>query len=410
MVKSGHIRMENVVFLILSLIVATVRSEGNIALARTATQSSNGLPNLWLAGAAVDGCQTTDIGSNCCTYTASNGPKTVWWRVDLGQISTIDSIQIIYRDNYQERFAGYQLYVSNTTNSPQDGVLCYEDTSSILAAVQLNVIHQCPYVGRYVTVYNYRSNLKRYSWYSDYAVLELCEVLVYGCPVGRYGNGDCSQVCPATCYGGNCNPKTGSCLYCTPTTYGIVCENTCSSDCKDSLCDRYSGFCLDCVDGKYGATCDMDCSGNCKDPICDRNTGYCSECVTGKFGNICEQDCSVNCKDRLCVKDSGNCTECSIGKYGSSCDQDCPGYCRDGCTRDNASCIGCATGRYGVACTSTCPVTCKDFVCGQQTGQCLDCYPGKYGVVCGADCPVSCPDNICNKEDGQCLTQGMYMC
>ncbi|XP_033738929.1 multiple epidermal growth factor-like domains protein 10 isoform X2 [Pecten maximus] len=395
------------VCLIIFLVFTTIRSEENLALSKAASQSSDIGNGRWPASGAVDGCEETDVFSDCCSHTDIRVSKTAWWRVDLGQISTIDTIRIVYRDNFQQRLAGYQLYVSNTTTLPTDGVLCYEDTSSTNSSVQLVVTHQCPYVGRYVTVYNYRNNPKRYNWYSDDALLELCEVQVFGCPVGMYGNGDCNQVCPASCYGRNCNSKTGSCIYCIQGKYGNTCENDCSTNCKDSLCSNESGFCFECIHGKFGNACDQVCSVSCKEGFCAKDTGYCHGCVDGKFGNSCGQQCSVNCKDRLCAKYTGYCNnECIIGKHGENCDQDCSVNCRDRCTRDNATCIGCIAGRYGVTCSLTCPVTCKDFICNQQTGHCLDCYPGKYGVVCGADCPDKCTDNICSKDNGRCLTTG----
>ncbi|XP_069126487.1 cell death abnormality protein 1-like isoform X2 [Argopecten irradians] len=351
------------ILLIIAPHLATVRSEGNIALSKTATQSTNRSSNEWLASAAVDGCQNIDMFSGCCGHTQA-GLKTAWWRVDLGQISTIDSIHIIYRDSYQLRLAGYELYVSNTTVTPRDGILCYQDTSTTEAAVQLNIIHQCPYVGRYVTVYNYRNTPKRYSWYNDYAVLELCEVLVYGCPAGKYGDGDCSQICPATCYGGNCNPKIGSCFYCAVGTFGVFCENTCSLDCMNGLCDTGTGNCLECVPGKFGATCSQDCSINCKGTGCAKDTGYCYGCVDGKYGDTCDVDCSVNCKDRLC---DGN-----------------TGYCGD-----------CIVGRYGVNCSNNCPAGCKDNVCYIDTGFCNECLSGKFGNTCNQDCSINCKDTLC---------------
>ncbi|XP_033729633.1 platelet endothelial aggregation receptor 1-like [Pecten maximus] len=345
-----------------------VRSENNVARSKQAEQSSDYFEHV--ASRGVDDCLQTNLESNCCAHTL-NGFQKAWWRVDLGELVTINRIKIYYRDNNQERLAGYQLYVSNTTTSPRDGVLCYEDTSSIRSAVKLVATHQCPYIGQYVTMYNYRNNTPRYSWYSDEAFLELCEVQVFGCQVGRYGEGNCNDQCPGNCYGGNCDSTTGACFY--------------------------------CITDKYGNTCDQDCPASCKDMLCEQPIGNCIDCIPRRYGIRCEHDCSTNCQDRLCDKDSGNCYVCIPGKYGNTCDQNCPENCKD-CEKKTGNCIECLTGRYGVTCSSTCPVTCKDFVCNQQTGQCLDCYPGKYGVVCGADCPDTCTDNICSKDDGQCLT------
>ncbi|XP_069126601.1 receptor-type tyrosine-protein phosphatase alpha-like isoform X2 [Argopecten irradians] len=388
--------------LVLILIFTEVTSEGNLALSKTAAQSSNNNPDIWLASAAVDGCQKTFIQSGCCTHTAGDR-RTVWWRVDLGQTSTIDSIQIIYRGGFQQRLAGYELYVSNTTISPQDGFLCYNDTSSTEAAVQLNIIHQCPYVGRYVTVYNYRNSPKRYGWYDNYAILELCEVLVFGCPVGRYGNGDCSQVCPATCYGGYCNPKTGSCLYCTPTTYGTVCDNTCSSDCKDSLCDRYNGSCLDCIPGKHGNFCENTCSSNCQGSTCIKDTGACYGCVAGKYGATCSQGCPMNCDSTGCSQYTGYCQACVIGKHGNTCELDCPANCKDRiCDKNNGHCVECVDGKFGDTCNQDCSINCKDMICAKNGGVCSNCIIGKHGVDCNSNCSTNCKGSVCDRNNGSC--------
>ncbi|XP_033738980.1 uncharacterized protein LOC117326366 isoform X2 [Pecten maximus] len=260
--------------LILFYIVTTVRSESNVAVNKTTEQSSDQGNVKYAASHVVDDCLSTDLSNGCCTHT-ERGHTTAWWRVDLGELMTIIRIKIYYRDNFQHRLAGYQLYVSNTTNTPTDGDLCFVDTSSTKNAVQLVVTHQCPYVGRYVTVYNYRNNPKPYSWYSDWAILELCEVQVFGCPTGRYGDGNCQKLCPVDCYGGNCNSKTGACFYCVPQTYGVQCEYACSTNCLNSLCEKVNGYCYECIAGQYGFTCDQNCHVNCKDILCERSTGNC---------------------------------------------------------------------------------------------------------------------------------------
>ncbi|XP_069126725.1 fucolectin-4-like isoform X2 [Argopecten irradians] len=189
------------VWSILLVLCSIGRSEDNVALNKTAEQSSDLFVDKWLANKAVDGCENTNVYSDCCTHTGPN-TEEAWWRVDLGELMTVNQITIYYRDPFQYRFAGYYLYLSNTTDSPIDGVLCYKDQSRNRADVQLVVTHECPYVARYVTVYNYRNDTKRHSWYSDESFLELCEVQVYGCPIGMYGDGDCNSRCSAACNGG----------------------------------------------------------------------------------------------------------------------------------------------------------------------------------------------------------------
>ncbi|XP_033729653.1 multiple epidermal growth factor-like domains protein 10 [Pecten maximus] len=373
------------VILVLFVIFYTVRSESSVALNKAAKQSSDQGSGIYVASKVVDGCTDTNLDNKCCAHTAS-GHKMVWWRVDLGELTTITWIKIYYRDDFQHTLAGYQLYVSNTTNTLKDGDLCYEDTSSTRDAVQLVVTHQCPYVGRYVTVYNYRNNQKRYSWYSDDAILMLCEVQVFGCQVGRYGDGHCNNQCPGACYGGNCNTTTGDCFYCVAGKYGISCNSDCPANCKDSFCTKDTGSCLDCFPGKYGPNCDQNCPDNCKDMLCERDTGSCKECKPGFFEANCSKHC--HCKDAGCNYMTGNCSPsgCLPGWRGNTCSESC------------------GTGSFGETCSLACPVTCKDFVCHHETGHCQDCYPGKYGVVCGADCPDTCTDNICRKDDGQCLS------
>ncbi|XP_069125813.1 uncharacterized protein [Argopecten irradians] len=291
------------IFIIFAILRSSV-SERNVAMSGTAQQSSNQNDKIWLAEQAVDGCQEVTIPSGCCSHTKAEGQKTAWWRVNLGEFITINYITIYYRDNFQQRFAGYQLYVSNTTSSPQDGVLCFEDTSRTRGALQLNVTHLCPNVSQYVTVYNYRSNPTRQDWYDNHAVLELCEVQVWGCPVGTYGDGNCDSACSGNCYGGNCNATTGTCFYCVPQTYGAKCEQNCSINCKDRLCMKENGNCNECIDGKRGYRCDLDCPDTCTK--CAQTTEHCFECSIGKHGAQCELDCSVNCKEK-CDKTTGNC-------------------------------------------------------------------------------------------------------
>ncbi|XP_069109829.1 fucolectin-3-like [Argopecten irradians] len=231
------------VILLLLCTFSKVSSEANVAWRKPTSQSSDFGGN-WAASNVVDGC--TESSAGCCTHTSGEGHKTAWWRVDLQQLMTINRIQIIYRTGSKQRFGGYQLYLSNTTDSPAQGVLCYEDQSINEADVQLNKEHQCPFVARYVTVYNYRNNPKRRFWYSNNAILELCEVMVFGCIVGRYGpgNDDCNNMCQGSCYGGNCNPKTGVCFYCETGKYGDFCNPDCPSNCKDNRCQKDGGDCF----------------------------------------------------------------------------------------------------------------------------------------------------------------------
>lgn len=77
------------------------------------------------------------------------------------------------------RFAGFSLYVSNTTNIIPSGVLCYKDGPEI-PPLDFNI--NCTKNGRYIIFYNERKDGITYP--VDYETLsvftELCEVYVLG--------------------------------------------------------------------------------------------------------------------------------------------------------------------------------------------------------------------------------------
>lgn len=82
---------------------------------------------------------------------------------------------------YNDRFLGFSLFVSNTTNT-SDGLLCFKDRevynkSTIPVIFNTN----CSVHGQYVIYYNERLTGVTYPKdYSPYAHNELCEVEVFG--------------------------------------------------------------------------------------------------------------------------------------------------------------------------------------------------------------------------------------
>ncbi|XP_069128362.1 protein eyes shut homolog [Argopecten irradians] len=391
---TGNVIWGRGVLLILFIVYQGIRSEQNVALFKPSEQSTNqGRPDL-VASKVVDDCLDREMDNGCCTFTAGNWPTTAWWRVDMEELMTINRITITYTSTGErrDRLAGYHLYVSNTTSTPQDGTLCYVDTSSTIDEVQLVVTHQCPFVGRYVTVYNYRTEPWRQTWYYEFAILELCEVQVWGCPSGKFAE-DCATSCPSVCYGGNCNSPTGACFYCFTGTYGDFCNLTCPGNCKDNVCEKDTGTCADCIPTTYGIRCELDCSTNCLDRLCDKDNGYCYDCIPMKYGPRCEQKCSTNCLNSLCDKDNGDCSACVPGKHGVICELNCPSNCMDGlCGKDTGHCLGCIPGTYGDTCEQQCPLNCKDSVCGKDTGYCIGCISGKHVITCDQECPEDCKD------------------
>ncbi|KAJ8305757.1 hypothetical protein KUTeg_016302 [Tegillarca granosa] len=208
------------------------RASENIALRRPASQSST--MSSYTADRAVDG-NTGNLffEDNSCSHTA-HGKNEAWWQVNLLQLSNIKKVSIFYRRNYTERFWGFHLFVSNTSDW-SSGYLCYNHKGPDLPDEIQNV--SCPTID---------------------------------CDYGSFGSG-----CRGRCYcmQGTCDPVSGICptggcqggwngkscnKACASFTYGPDCKFTCH--CKNSTCDRFTGKCLyGCEEGWVGPNCNQEC-------------------------------------------------------------------------------------------------------------------------------------------------------
>ncbi|XP_021348742.1 receptor-type tyrosine-protein phosphatase alpha-like isoform X2 [Mizuhopecten yessoensis] len=306
-------------------------------------------------------------------------------------------------------------------------------------------ITTCTGITRYLTIYVDRQT-KTYSWYSTKAILELCEVQVYGCPLGKYGDNNCDSNCDTTCVYSLCHPNSGQCTYCAPGSYkfglvctacptnclndvcnvesgvcsacvdgyhGSQCDQSCPDNCQDKICDQYSRVCAYCLVGFHGNMCNQPCPGNCNNNTCSQENGFCiTGCDSGYHGNMCQQPCPINCKDNMCSQDTGICDGCDSGYHGNMCNQTCPANCKNNtCSQDNGTCnTGCDSGYHGNMCQQPCPINCKDNMCSQDTGICEECIPGSYTTECNQPCPNNCKDSICDRNSGECsaCTNGYY--
>lgn len=82
----------------------------------------------------------------------------------------------------RERFAGFSLYISNTsvstTGDIQSSILCYNDGPEL---PPLNFTTNCVEQGRYIIFYNERLKEVIYPQeYESFVITELCEVIVTG--------------------------------------------------------------------------------------------------------------------------------------------------------------------------------------------------------------------------------------
>uniref|UniRef100_A0A8W8NIG6 Multiple epidermal growth factor-like domains 10 n=1 Tax=Magallana gigas TaxID=29159 RepID=A0A8W8NIG6_MAGGI len=224
-----------------------------------------------------------DRNAATCTRTypiGGNTPvETVWWKVDLGGVSSIYSINIQFKsydgyvDRQKGRLAGFSLYVSNSdVNSPDDikkTTLCYKDEPKL---PPLNLTKKCMEYGRYVIFYNERLNGIAYQ--EEYEVAnvftELCEVIVQGCSNASIYGINCDTPCPTNCKDSTCHIENGACSLCKPGLTGL--------DCK-----------LKCREGWYGMNCTKLCVGHCRDDAaCNHVTGFCDRgCAAGWKGDLC---------------------------------------------------------------------------------------------------------------------------
>jgi F5/8 type C domain len=91
----------------------------NLALNRTATQSSSLLPGATDAPAAADGM--TDGNFFDGSLASTNQDAHAWWQIDLGVSAAVNSVVVWNRtDGSQSRLSDYWVFVSNTPFSSTD--------------------------------------------------------------------------------------------------------------------------------------------------------------------------------------------------------------------------------------------------------------------------------------------------
>ncbi|XP_078330759.1 receptor-type tyrosine-protein phosphatase kappa-like [Crassostrea virginica] len=327
-------------FIAVSLVIAYDDLSHNKDASQSHTYTGQG----YSAENAVDRntatCMRTEpIGGN-------NRYKTVWWKVDLGGVYNIYSVNILFRnyDGYEMRqrgrFAGFSLYISNTGDRASSS-LCYKDGPEL---PPLNFTTTCTLSGRYVIFYNERIDGVTYPARYEVDSLvytELCEVIVYGCNKDGVFGENCSRPCPGNCKTNTCHIQDGSCFECKPGWTGATCNTKC-------------GY------GSYGVDCKQNCPGKCKNNVtCDHLTGLCNGgCADGWNGSYCNKTCAV-------------------GLYGPDCKHQCSGHCRDStvCNHVAGSCdAGCAAGWHGSLCDEQCDECSYGLECNQQTGKCKEGY------------------------------------
>lgn len=381
----------------------------DLSFQKVASQSDTWFQPYFNASYALDRNTTTcsrtyDIGFN-------SPRNTVWWKVDLGGVYSIYSINILFKnyDYYENRqrgrFAGFSLYVTNTDVSNPADIMsftqCYKDGPQL---PPLNFTTTCIEYGRYVIFYNERLNGVVYP--STYEVnnvyTDLCEVIVQGCnESGLYGS-NCDTPCPIYCKYNTCHIENGSCFGCQPGWIGTSCN-------------------IACMESWYGVNCSQKCTGHCRDgTLCNHVTGQCERgCATGWTGTLCDTECDDGTYGYDCVNScSGNCLNDSpCNKQTGQCERGCnPGYTNSDCSKE------CSSGYFGLGCNKRCIGHCiKNEACDHVSGFCLrgcmdgyigrhcniSCKPGYYGTNCSFPCSPNC--KTCRHTDGLCSCKAGWM-
>uniref|UniRef100_A0A8W8NWT5 Scavenger receptor class F member 2 n=2 Tax=Magallana gigas TaxID=29159 RepID=A0A8W8NWT5_MAGGI len=235
----------------------------DISYKRVASQSHT------IIGLGNEASNAVDRKTSTCMRTLpigrNNPQKTVWWKVDLGGVYNIQSINMLFKnyDGYEDRqrgrFAGFSLYVSNT-GVIQGSRLCYKNGPHDHLP-PLNFTAICPESGRYVIFYNERYAGVTYptGFELENVFTELCEVIVKGCRNTGYYGRNCDSPCPTNCKDSTCHIQSGACFMCKPGWTDIHCNKKCG-------------------DGWYGLNCSQQCKGHCRDgATCNHVTGQCDK-------------------------------------------------------------------------------------------------------------------------------------
>eukprot|EP00105_Crassostrea_gigas_P042103 XP_019926251.1 PREDICTED: uncharacterized protein LOC109619771 [Crassostrea gigas] len=133
----------------------------------------------------------------------------------------------------QYRFRQFYLDVSElpaATSSTSQRVRCYTDNTT-QPNVPPNIIDiPCRYTARYVIVETTYDAPEDNKFSEIGPILEICEIEIYGCESGKYG--DYCQPCEGC---KSCDINSGHCE-CSPHYYGEMCDKQCSRYCIHGAC------------------------------------------------------------------------------------------------------------------------------------------------------------------------------
>ncbi|XP_025115753.1 scavenger receptor class F member 1-like [Pomacea canaliculata] len=151
-----------------------------------------------------------------------------------------------------------------------------------------------------------------------YPSMALCEVEIYTCTAGKWGQ-SCDQQCGDQCP--ECRDNASDCLECKEGFWGAnTCANNCGQGCESGNCSFANGTCQcrepqqqhwappkceSCIEKYWGDNCSVTCPPNCQGP-CNKTNGQCEGCREKYWGDKCENTCPTNCQGP-CKKTDGQC-------------------------------------------------------------------------------------------------------
>ncbi|XP_062566481.1 protein eyes shut homolog isoform X2 [Saccostrea cucullata] len=305
-----------------------------------------------VASRAIDGGSGFSMSSGSCSHTGV-GQSEAWLRIDLKKVYSINTIEILYRNDRgsdlvnTQRLHGYSLqYYDNEWKE------CYRDSTPDNVPIPMQSTVPCRQHTQYIRIYTYTPSPN-----DQYVFLEICEVKILGCDVHQYGKNctHCSRGC------NKCDIVNG-CVKCKPRFSGENCES--------------------CTAKWYNEDCFQKCSDNCpNDETCNEVKGNCpGRCLPGYRGAICEQKCSGGMYGFKCMNTCDTCVNMSCDHITGSCDHGCTeGWTGDLCVEE------CSNGTYGFQCKNTCD-TCVNMSCDHVNGSCdVGCIDGWTGEMCGKE-------------------------
>ena len=266
--KSNSLKSLCFFLLLFSFSIFTM-AQTNVALNKSASQSSNYSSSKGLPGNAVDGNTSGNWYDNSVTHTIVSGQNDPWWTVDLGAVYSVNQINVWNRtDCCQDRLHSFKIFIKKS----------YSDSwSTFVDGYQMHQ-NRNPHVftntklARYVKVQLFNSS----------GILSLAEVEVYGSPTVALPEADpwfthAKNLGPPTDCGSNSFKDPiygGTCWTCPEGSKRTVLAVQGSSACEyKGKEDHKPAIKKGRGRGILGTDCD---SGQFWDP-----NGYCYTCPSG---------------------------------------------------------------------------------------------------------------------------------